>query len=153
MTPIFINKQVFLESRRSSSRMLGHNGLFTNCYPFCYLRGILRLNGTNGEMDDARRVQFPDLSGRYRIYQARWFLSSLATEMMSSLFPPRTTAFGSRNLRQERSRWARTGPRRMPILAASGLSAFQRVTRQSRRQSRKGALAATDPFRTFGAAV
>src|SRR5208282_2395324 len=25
------------------------------CYPFCYLRGILRLNGTNGEMNDARR--------------------------------------------------------------------------------------------------
>ena len=103
-----------------------HNGLFTNCYPFCYLRGILRLNDTNGEMNDARRVQFPDLSGRYemsadqsRIYQARWFLSSLATEMMSSLFPPRTTAFGSRNLRQERSRWARTGPRRMPILGRS----------------------------------
>ena len=61
-----------------------HNGLFTNCYPFCYPRGILRLNGTNGEMNGARRAQFPDLSGRYemsaaqsRICQARWFFYRL----------------------------------------------------------------------------
>ena len=54
-----------------------HNGLFTNCYPFCYLRGILRLNGTNGEMNDARRVQFPlnlastKPDGFYRLWRQR----------------------------------------------------------------------------------